>query len=181
MMHVLSMAAVAMAVISSRADGTALSALKQGDLLRVESRARSGVCVLHRVTNDSLIVRQPGEGPIAGIAVSDLDRLEVSLGRRSRSEGAQRGFIFGFLGGAAAGIVTGLVISQGADPDDFPRDVAATVTGIGFGLAGSMVGAVIGAYHPGEAWQKIDLEKPVGIGVDESGTLRVYVAERISL
>jgi len=176
-MHALSMVVLAMAIASPQADSTALSSLKQGDWLRVESKARDGICVLHRITDDSLIVHRPGGDAIEGLAFSDLDRLEISLGDRSRSMGAGRGFTFGFLGGVAAGVVTGLVISRGADPDDFPKDVAAVVTGIGFGLVGGIVGAVIGAILPGEAWQRINFEKPVGIGLDESGALRVYIAD----
>jgi hypothetical protein len=130
------------------------------------------------MTDDSLMVRRPGVNAIEGLALSDLDRLEVSLGDRSRSMGAGRGFTFGFLGGAAAGVVTGLVISQGADPDDFPKDVAAVVTGIGFGLVGGIVGATIGAIHPGEEWQRIDFKKSVGLGLDESGAVKVYIADR---
>jgi hypothetical protein len=180
-MHLLSMIVHAAAIAPSASDSTALSSLRQGDLLRMESKTRDGMCVYRRTTDDSLFVRCPGEDTIEGLAFSDLDRLEISLGPRSGSEGAQRGAIFGVLGGAAAGVVTGLIISQGADPEDFPEDVTAVVAGLGVGLVGGILGAVIGAIHPGEAWRRIDIEKSVGVGLDESGAPRVHIAGRIPL
>lgn len=180
-MHMLSMGMLAAGIAFSPSDSTALSSLKQGDLLRVEAKTRDGMCIYQRTTDDSLFVRRPGEDTIEGLALSDLDRLELSLGPRSGSEGAQRGAIFGFLGGAAAGVVTGLIISQGADPEDFPKDVTAVAAGLGVGLAGGIIGAVIGAIHPGEAWRRIDLDKSVGVGLDESRALRVQIAGRIPL
>jgi hypothetical protein len=177
-MHALSVAFLAIVIASPQADDAAVSSLKQGDRLRVESRSLDAICIFQGVRDDTLMMRIPGGDAIEKLAFTDLDRLEVSLGQRSRWLGARRGFTFGLLSGAAVGAVMGLLWPEGNPDRDFfylSKDQAGALLGIGLGLVGGLVGAVIGTIHPGEEWQRIDLDKMVGIGLDESGAVRMYI------
>jgi hypothetical protein len=157
-MNLFSIVLLAVAALPPRADSITMSSLKQGDRLRVESSVFDGKCVLARAMDDSLILRRPGGDAIERLALSDLDRLEVSLGDRSRSMGARRGFMIGLLGGAAAGVVTGIVFAVNGNGSDFDIEpgTVMSIMGIGGSLVGGIVGAAIGAILPGEAWQRID-------------------------
>ena len=84
-----------------------------------------------------------GESP-RQVQFSDLNRLEVSTGRKSNW---RFGLLIGLIGGAVAGYV--IVPDRPGDIDPRPFGVAAG------GLAGGIVGLVIGSAVTSERWAAV--------------------------
>jgi hypothetical protein len=127
---------------------------------------------LLRTDPDSLTVQPPKGAPVT-LPLARLERLERSLGRRSRGRGALHGAAFGLAGGMVVGASAGLLAGSDARPAacDAPqgdgawlnaiacgiRFSAAEKAGIGavaIGAVGAVTGGVVGAIAPGERWQK---------------------------
>lgn len=101
-----------------------------------------------------------GMGSILTIPVSDVRRMDVSLGARTPAQGAWRGLKRGLLTGVvlSAAIITAGVIEDEKDEcgDCFINaTLAAVIVSVPLTTATSLIGTFIGATSPGERWRRV--------------------------
>ena len=142
--------------------------LSPADRLRITTEDRRREFALQGVRQDTLVVLEKGSESHSGIAISDIEALDIRV-PSTRGRGAARGFAVGFF----AGFMSGAVIGYLAGDDDNPcsgqelclwpptREEGATLGAFFFGVGGAILGTLIGAAHPGTYWQPVEL--PVNI------------------
>ena len=92
------------------------------------------------------------------ISLTDVTRLEVSQGQKSR---VGRGALIGLGVGAGVGAVLGFVLGSEAciDSGSTCPGFGALVVGGGLGILGAGVGAGIGALIKSERWEEVPLDR----------------------
>ncbi len=110
---------------------------------------------IEKLTADTLLIKLDDASRSLSVPVVELTKIEVSRGRRSRSQAAWTKAKWGALIGAVPG-----AISLGAQHEQVGEDgssvggAAALGAWVG-GLFGGLIGAAIGAISPGEAWERV--------------------------
>ena len=113
-----------------------------------------------------LVLRADSVSEELNVPMASLSELEVSLGQRSPSAGAGRGFLIG--GGIGAGSAAAITLLAYEPPHGSclfvcSRAEAAAAAAITFGLIGGIVGFVWGALSPGESWEEVPLADRVSV------------------
>jgi len=117
---------------------------------------------------DTLVLRPEGTRDSVGVPLTDVTRLDVSLGRQTH---VRKGLLVGLLGGAAVGAVAAY-----AAYDEHPceanqliclgpmysRGQETLLGGALGGLLGAAVGGVAGAIWRTERWERAPLGSAVG-------------------
>lgn len=116
--------------------------------------------VLFAADSQSVTVRPAaGVEPVV-VPLAELERMHVSLGRRSRGEGALRGARYGLLGGLAVSAVL-VAIGAANDAQDPCGEcfISATaisgILGVALTTTTTVGGAIFGAASPGEKWVRV--------------------------
>ena len=102
--------------------------------------------------HDSTLVLRSGQVAPLEIRLSQIERLEVSQGKKSN---AGTGALVGGLIGTVAGVVVGLVFSQGSDaPEGLPVTIGAAGAG-----GGVLIGTLAGAMDQSDRWVEVPLAR----------------------
>jgi hypothetical protein len=102
--------------------------------------------------HDSTLVFRSGQTAPLEIRFSQIERLEVSQGKKSN---AGTGALVGGLIGTAVGAVVGLVFAQGTDmPEGLPVMIGAAGAG-----SGVLLGALVGASDQSDRWVEVPLAR----------------------
>jgi hypothetical protein len=121
-----------------------------------------------------------GAGSIAGVSggrsvtleLSSIERMERSVGDRSRGDGLVRGlgrgFLVGGVGGALLGAASGTPGCTSWDMTCYSREEGALGFSVIFGAAGALVGGFMGMASPGEQWQRVAV--PARLAVTPTGS-----------
>ena len=110
---------------------------------------------VEKLTTDALLIELDGESQSVSVPFADLEKIEISRGRRSRSQAAWSKAKWGALIGAVPGAISlGLQHEQIGENGSSVGKAAALGAWSG-GLFGGLIGAAIGAMSPGEAWEKV--------------------------
>jgi hypothetical protein len=129
-----------------------------------------------------------GAGSIAGVSggrsvtleFSSIERIERSLGERSRADafvrGLGRGFLAGGVGGALLGAATGDPGCTSWDMTCYSREEGALGFGVIFGAAGALIGGVLGMSSPGEQWQRVPVPARMAVTPTGSGGAAVRLS-----
>ena len=102
--------------------------------------------------HDSTLVFRSGQTAPLEIRFSQIERLEVSQGKKSN---AGTGALVGGLIGTVVGAVVGLVIRQGADVQ---ADLPVITGAIGAG-GGVLLGTIVGATNQSDRWVEVPLAR----------------------
>jgi hypothetical protein len=134
--------------------------IQPGTRVRVKAPtlfSRPFVGTLESVRDSIVLVRGNEAMPATQIRLSQIERVEVSQGKKSN---AGRGAIAGFLVGAAAGAGFGIsACSGGGGCADVGTGTVALFTGaIGAG-GGTLLGALIGLGSKSERWEEVSRER----------------------
>ena len=100
--------------------------------------------------HDSILVFRSGQTAPLEIRLSQIERLEVSQGKKSN---AGTGALVGGLIGTAVGVVVGLIIKEGADVQ---ADLPVITGAIGAG-GGVLIGTLAGASDQSDRWVEVPL------------------------
>jgi hypothetical protein len=136
-------------------------ALRGGEHVRIRAGDVTGHYTVVSVGTDSLTLRVAAAEPLT-VAFTAFDRLDLHLGRRTRSQGALRGAGIGFLIGAMTGVAGGLLTGDGGEP---------FAHGVLLGFTGAVAGGAVGAVAPGDRWRRV---RTLG-SVELAATPRGYV------
>jgi len=129
-------------------------AITAGTRVRVTSRVHDynrKVATVNELRGDSVVL-VAGSRPVT-MALSDLDQIQVSVGRRRT---VLRGMLAGGLIGAVGGAVIGAVTYQPCEgfclfvPDNAAE--AGVLTGTVLGVVGVAVGGIVGAFNTTDRW-----------------------------
>jgi hypothetical protein len=138
--------------------------LRAGDRVRVWAPAigvRSLAGTLENVSSDSLRLSDPAR-PARMIPVHAIDRIDLSIGNRTRKDRVRHGM----LRGIALGSLAGIVVQSAADcvKNDLPRETRCDISfkdlrrmaTIGASIGGG-VGLIMGARRPRDDWKRLPL------------------------
>lgn len=129
-------------------------------------RVQQQLAIPRRVTGalvaadaQSLTVASPEWGAVT-VPLAELARLDVSMGRRTRGEGARRGAVRGLVGGLAVGAV---LVGFGAVTDAregcrgcyISATAGAVILAVPLTAVTTVGGALLGAAAPGDRWIRV--------------------------
>jgi hypothetical protein len=129
--------------------------LRPGQTVRLKTSERGTGWVRGELVSldaESLRVALEGRADTV-VALSQVRRLDVSRGRRSR---VGRGALLGTGIGTAAGLIVALIVGPSEHSDHFipPEAVQVVVTLLGT-VGGAATGAVVGAFSRTERWAEV--------------------------
>jgi hypothetical protein len=159
--HPSSVTMVTLAVfVASSTPITFLSAQVDGTPIRLQTAAKPGKWITGQavgITDDSVGIILEKSGDTLRYARADLQRMDVSVGRKSN---VGRGAVKGAAIVGGFGLVLGVACVAGTDENDWAgcegSDVALfTVAGAATGAA---LGALLGSTAHQEMWQPVELE-----------------------
>lgn len=147
--------ALAAALLLAPAAAHAQAHLVPGARVRLAGPGVDGTYHVVHVVPDTLVVQRDSTAPTLRVALADLQRAEVSLGRRSAFGGFGRGFLIGAGAGAALGVASGLASGDDDQAGWFAMSAGekAVAGGVLLGGAGGLVGGIIGLAARGERWE----------------------------
>jgi hypothetical protein len=110
---------------------------------------------LQELTSDALLIELARDSRVETVPLSEVTKLETSLGSRGRGSAAWSKAKWGALIGAIPG-----AISLGAQHQQVGEDGSSVAGAAALGawsgaILGGLIGAAVGAIHPGEEWQKV--------------------------
>lgn len=126
--------------------------LPEGARVRIDGEFTGSVADLW---NDTLVLQatdQYGRGSLT-LAVNDIERLEVSRGRKGN---AVAGAVAGLFAGALVGLAAGTASCE--DSFIFSRGDCIGMSAAGFAAIGVGVGALIGALAKTEHWETVPVD-----------------------
>ena len=143
--------------------------VQAGQRVRVSHNGSQTVGTVVAVLADTPVLEVEAPAGRRAVPLATLDRLEVSLGRKTQ---AGKGALIGLLVGGVAGVATGVLVcapnpSCEGEDDSLTGLVALFFGGIG-ALAGTGIGALIGGITLVEQWQPIPLDR-VSLGISPHG------------
>ena len=110
---------------------------------------------VEKLTTDTLLIKLDGESRSVSVPLVNLKKIEISRGRRSRSQAAWSKAKWGALIGAVPGAVSLGLGHEQIGEDGASVGKAAALGAWSGGLFGGLIGVAIGAMSPGEAWEKV--------------------------
>lgn len=163
-------------LVSATADAQA-PAINAGARVRVTSKVHDynrRVATVSAVRRDSLVLFMK-KGNSATVALSDIDRMQVSVGRRRMVlRGMLAGGLIGAVTGAAAGAAT---YEECKDQICFLTPVSAGEAAAGgatiLGVVGVAVGGVIGALVTTDRWGPATVPGTISVAPSPGGRVAV--------
>lgn len=129
-------------------EGTAVRIRQRGDTSQVVGKVVSQ-------TRDSLIVVHPSGGPAVRFALNQLDRVEASVGERSRRRTMWTYGALGAATGVALGAAVVLLRDDGEESIGISPGQLAVLYAVPAGMLGGVIGAGLGARSPTTRWRRI--------------------------
>lgn len=148
--------ALAAALLLAPVAALAQAHVVPGARVRLAGPGIDGTFHVVHVVPDTMVVQRDPAAPALRVALADLQRMDVSLGRRTALGGFGHGVLVGAGVGAAIGVASGL-----ASGDDDPggwfamsAEQKALGGGILAGGAGGLIGGIVGLAVRGERWER---------------------------
>ncbi|MFL5466483.1 MAG: hypothetical protein ACJ79N_05390 [Gemmatimonadaceae bacterium] len=136
-------------------------------LITSSLRAEQQVARVISTENDSIFFRSEVYPVTRALALSEIERIDVSQGRRRRTaEGAVIGLGLGVALGATLGALT-YTPCEGLCFMGTSRGETATIVGAMLGAVGVATGAIVGAMRETEQWKPLSIHPTTA--VDQNG------------
>lgn len=167
---------VALVFLVSAAAEAQAPAVNAGARVRVTSKVHDydrRVATVSAVRSDSLVLLMK-KGNSATVALSDIDQMQVSVGRRRT---VLRGMLAGGLIGAIGGAVIGAVTYKPCEGFCiFASDNAgeeAAIAGTALGVVGLVVGGIVGAINTTDRWGPATVPGSISVAPAPGGRVAV--------